>query len=204
MLWKAVRHRAPPSAAHGQESDLPRPGRARPASHRTMDGRRQAAEPQPLRNKAAIAVCARPSRRCRRWPGPPSPPASIPARHNIFDFLNRDLRTYAPELSSARVRQTTRSCRSGNGAFRFRAPRWNCAARASHSGRSSAATASAARSCACRSRFRPRHSTDACSPPCPRPICAARREHSPGSPPALSPVPAKAESVCPCTQLKIS
>ncbi len=27
-----------------------------------------------------------------------------PARHNIFDFLNRDLRSYAPELSSARVR----------------------------------------------------------------------------------------------------
>lgn len=27
-----------------------------------------------------------------------------PAGHNIFDFLNRDLRTYAPELSSARVR----------------------------------------------------------------------------------------------------
>ena len=27
-----------------------------------------------------------------------------PAAHNIFDFLNRDLRTYAPELSSARVR----------------------------------------------------------------------------------------------------
>ncbi len=26
-----------------------------------------------------------------------------PARHNIFDFLNRDLRTYAPELSSAKV-----------------------------------------------------------------------------------------------------
>ena len=26
-----------------------------------------------------------------------------PAKHNIFDFLNRDLRTYAPELSSARV-----------------------------------------------------------------------------------------------------
>jgi predicted AlkP superfamily phosphohydrolase/phosphomutase len=28
-----------------------------------------------------------------------------PARHNIFDFLNRDLRTYAPELSSAKVRR---------------------------------------------------------------------------------------------------
>jgi predicted AlkP superfamily phosphohydrolase/phosphomutase len=26
-----------------------------------------------------------------------------PARHNIFDFLNRDLKTYLPELSSARV-----------------------------------------------------------------------------------------------------
>ena len=27
-----------------------------------------------------------------------------PAKHNIFDFLSRDLRTYAPELSSAKVR----------------------------------------------------------------------------------------------------
>lgn len=26
-----------------------------------------------------------------------------PAKHNIFDFLNRDLRTYAPELSSSKV-----------------------------------------------------------------------------------------------------
>lgn len=31
-----------------------------------------------------------------------------PAKHNIFDFLNRDLRTYAPELSSARVRPARR------------------------------------------------------------------------------------------------
>jgi predicted AlkP superfamily phosphohydrolase/phosphomutase len=29
-----------------------------------------------------------------------------PAKHNIFDFLNRDLRTYAPELSSAKVSRT--------------------------------------------------------------------------------------------------
>jgi predicted AlkP superfamily phosphohydrolase/phosphomutase len=28
-----------------------------------------------------------------------------PARHNIFDFLNRDLRSYAPEISSAKVRR---------------------------------------------------------------------------------------------------
>jgi predicted AlkP superfamily phosphohydrolase/phosphomutase len=30
-----------------------------------------------------------------------------PARHNIFDFLNRDLRTYAPELSSSKVTKTS-------------------------------------------------------------------------------------------------
>ncbi len=30
-----------------------------------------------------------------------------PAKHNIFDFLNRDLRTYAPELSSAKVRRNS-------------------------------------------------------------------------------------------------
>jgi predicted AlkP superfamily phosphohydrolase/phosphomutase len=36
-----------------------------------------------------------------------------PGRHNIFDFLNRDLRTYAPELSSAKVRPPARSFRIG-------------------------------------------------------------------------------------------
>jgi predicted AlkP superfamily phosphohydrolase/phosphomutase len=36
-----------------------------------------------------------------------------PGRHNIFDFLNRDLRTYAPELSSARVRPPARSLKIG-------------------------------------------------------------------------------------------
>jgi len=30
-----------------------------------------------------------------------------PAKHNIFDFLTRDLRTYAPELSSAKVTRTS-------------------------------------------------------------------------------------------------
>jgi predicted AlkP superfamily phosphohydrolase/phosphomutase len=30
-----------------------------------------------------------------------------PAKHNIFDFLNRDLRTYAPELSLARVTRSS-------------------------------------------------------------------------------------------------
>lgn len=36
-----------------------------------------------------------------------------PGRHNIFDFLNRDLRTYAPELSSAKVRAANRVFRIG-------------------------------------------------------------------------------------------
>ena len=32
-----------------------------------------------------------------------------PGKHNIFDFLNRDLRTYLPELSSARIVERTRT-----------------------------------------------------------------------------------------------
>lgn len=36
-----------------------------------------------------------------------------PAKHNIFDFLNRDLRSYAPELSSAKVRPARRVLRIG-------------------------------------------------------------------------------------------
>jgi predicted AlkP superfamily phosphohydrolase/phosphomutase len=36
-----------------------------------------------------------------------------PARHNIFDFLNRDLRTYVPELSLAKVRPAKRVLRIG-------------------------------------------------------------------------------------------
>ncbi|MGH9632809.1 MAG: alkaline phosphatase family protein, partial [Bryobacteraceae bacterium] len=41
-----------------------------------------------------------------------------PARHNIFDFLNRSLKTYVPELSSARVHQPRRILKLG----RFRLP----------------------------------------------------------------------------------
>ncbi len=36
-----------------------------------------------------------------------------PARHNIFDFLNRDLKTYAPEMAAARVRPPRRFLRLG-------------------------------------------------------------------------------------------
>jgi predicted AlkP superfamily phosphohydrolase/phosphomutase len=41
-----------------------------------------------------------------------------PAKHNIFDFLNRDLRSYVPELSSSRVRPSERILRLG----KFRIP----------------------------------------------------------------------------------
>jgi predicted AlkP superfamily phosphohydrolase/phosphomutase len=40
-----------------------------------------------------------------------------PARHNMFDFLNRSLRTYLPELSSARVRDPRRILKFGK--YRF-------------------------------------------------------------------------------------
>src|SRR5581483_4875481 len=41
-----------------------------------------------------------------------------PAKHNIFDFLNRDLKSYLPELSSSRVQPPRRFFRIG----RFRIP----------------------------------------------------------------------------------
>ncbi len=43
---------------------------------------------------------------------------SNPGKHNLFDFLNRNLRSYLPELSSSRVRQPSRIWRIG----RWRVP----------------------------------------------------------------------------------
>jgi len=37
-----------------------------------------------------------------------------PARHNVFDFLNRDTRTYMPQLSSSSVEGPSRTLRVGN------------------------------------------------------------------------------------------
>ena len=37
-----------------------------------------------------------------------------PSRHNIFDFLNRNLRTYLPELSSTKIEKSSRSISIGN------------------------------------------------------------------------------------------
>ncbi len=46
-----------------------------------------------------------------------------PAKHNIFDFLNRDLRSYAPELSSAKVRPSRRVFRIGKFEIPLERPR---------------------------------------------------------------------------------
>src|SRR5689334_8878537 len=45
-----------------------------------------------------------------------------PAKHNIFDFLNRDLKSYIPELSSSRVRTTVRRLRIGPWTIRLAKP----------------------------------------------------------------------------------
>jgi predicted AlkP superfamily phosphohydrolase/phosphomutase len=37
-----------------------------------------------------------------------------PSRHNIFDFLNRDLRTYLPELSSTKIEKSSKSISIGS------------------------------------------------------------------------------------------
>ena len=37
-----------------------------------------------------------------------------PSRHNIYDFLDRDLKTYQPKLSSSEISPTTRTIRVGN------------------------------------------------------------------------------------------
>ena len=37
-----------------------------------------------------------------------------PSRHNIFDFLDRDLKTYKPTLSSSQISESTRTIRVGN------------------------------------------------------------------------------------------
>jgi hypothetical protein len=58
-----------------------------------------------------------------------------PAKHNIFDFLNRSLVSYVPELSSSKVRRRRAGCVWGAGGFPWPGPPWRCAARAARSGR---------------------------------------------------------------------
>src|SRR6202020_549096 len=45
-----------------------------------------------------------------------------PARHNIFDFLDRSLKTYLPQLSSARIERPRRVLRFGKLRLRTSSP----------------------------------------------------------------------------------
>ena len=73
-----------------------------------------------LPNLAALKQQGRYSRLRTTFP-PLSPVAwatfatgSNPGKHNLFDFLNRNLRSYMPELSSSQVRQPTRRLKFGS------------------------------------------------------------------------------------------
>ena len=78
-----------------------------------------------------------------------------PARHNIFDFLNRDRRTYLPMLSSTYIGKVDRFLRLGKYRIPLGSRNCGCCAGRSRSGRSLASTASGAPSSACRSPSRP-------------------------------------------------
>ena len=96
------------------------------------------------------------SRRSRRWPGRPSAPATHPAKHNIFDFLDRDRRTYLPLLSSTAHRHGRALPHARPLPHPARQARAAAAAQVEAVlDASSASTASGAPSCACRSRFPP-------------------------------------------------
>ena len=106
-----------------------------------------------------------------------------PAKHNIFDFLNRSLKTYIPELAASKVRPAPRVC-CGSAAWRLplSSPRQSrCGARANRSGRFWANIPSAVRFCVCRLHSRRKTSMAACFPPCARPTCAERKAASPTS-----------------------
>ena len=73
-----------------------------------------------------------------------------PARHNIFDFLDRDVRTYKPRLSSSDIRPASRTIRVGEWLIPSVGRRSTTCARAKRSGASSASTGSRRTCCACR------------------------------------------------------
>ena len=104
-----------------------------------------------------------------------------PGAHNIFDFLNRNLRTYAPELSSARVTESKKCGKLAIGRFHSRGRQSSCGAKANRFGRFWVTAGSPARFYAFRLLF-PRYLLMAsCYRRCPLPICAERKGVFPGS-----------------------
>ena len=59
-----------------------------------------------------------------------------PGKHNIFDFLTPDERTYQPKLSSVEIRPSRRTLGWGRFRMSIGKPTCDCSARADHSGAS--------------------------------------------------------------------
>ena len=108
-----------------------------------------------------------------------------PGKHNIFDFLTPDLRTYQAKLSSVEILPPRRSIRLGKyqvplgkadvRLLRKSKPFWNVL---------SASTAFSVASSACRSRSRPRSCGACCCRPCACLTSGARRACLPITRPA--------------------
>ena len=123
-----------------------------------------------LREQGGFAGCAPLFPRSRRWPGPPSPRESIPAKHNIFDFLNRNLKTYVPELVVGRVQHAARVLQNRPFRIPLSAPLRRAAPQEpSPSGSILGRAAHRLHHPPRAHHFPARSSTAGCSRPCPRP-----------------------------------
>ena len=114
MLWLLIRRQARVRQIAREKADLSWAGWPRSGSHGKIHGRRKAAQ------SAAGSRRTGSYHRLRTTFPALSPVAWStfatgvnPAKHNIFDFLNRDLRSYAPEISSGRVKPSRRVLRLG-------------------------------------------------------------------------------------------
>ena len=107
-----------------------------------------------------------------------------PGKHNIFDFLIPDLRTYQPKLSSVEIRPPRRSLRLGKYQVPLGKADVRILARANRSGASSAITAFSTPLSACRSRFLRKSCAAYSCRPCASRTCAAPRAPSRTTPPS--------------------
>src|SRR3989304_5548634 len=112
-----------------------------------------------------------------------------PARHNIFDFLDRDRRTYLPVLSSTHIGGLEKFFKLGRSRIPFppASRRLDCSGSPSPSGPSWASTIFGARSSGCQLLFPPIASTAHSTARCACRICWEPRVLSSSSPPAPLP-----------------
>ena len=109
-----------------------------------------------------------------------------PAKHNIFDFLNRDLRTYAPELSRQRSGRRTTGSRPSVEMRRKSEPFWKILGR--HAVRSTILRVPVT--------FPPEAFNGRSFPPCVRRIYSARRELTRALPLPRAHLPGLKELMC--------